>query len=73
MAAYHVVWECVVELAVARCASYGRNMWSCIMDTKTLYKVVGGDVFVYSEINTKTRSMLNQLPRSNKQLRQSIQ
>ena len=21
MAAYHVVWECVVELAVARCAS----------------------------------------------------
>ena len=26
MAAYHVVWECVVELAVARCASYVHSL-----------------------------------------------
>jgi len=26
VAAYHVVWECVVELAVARCASYDAHL-----------------------------------------------
>jgi hypothetical protein len=36
---------------------------------KNTVHLVGGDVDVYSEINTKTRAMLIQLARSNKQLK----